>query len=77
VSCQWCRSNSSGKIHPTSNDFRVTQHDHDFCAEDQGVDGAIFLRPRLELKMRVFHWHLRSTLISIDLRSFRMVTDLV
>jgi hypothetical protein len=43
---------------PTSDDFGAAQHDHDFCAEDERVYGAIFARPSLELQMRVFHGHL-------------------
>jgi hypothetical protein len=61
MSCKRCRCECNERIQPTSYDFRATQHDHDLGAEDQGVDGAIFLRPRLELEMGVFHRHLRSS----------------
>jgi hypothetical protein len=77
MSCKRCRCECNERIQPTSDDFRATQHDHDFCAEDKRVDGAIFLRPCLELEMGVFHRHLRASLISINLQSFRMRTDLV
>jgi hypothetical protein len=48
-SCQWRGWEYNGKMHSTSDDFRAAQHDHDFCAEDERVDWAIFLRPSLEL----------------------------
>jgi hypothetical protein len=59
LSCQWCGCEYDGRMHSTSDDFGAAQHDHDFCAEDERVDWAIFLRPSLKLQMRVFHGHLR------------------
>jgi hypothetical protein len=59
-SSQQCGRKKVREIHLTSDDFGAAQHDHDFSAKDERVDGAVFLRPSLELEMGVFHWHLRS-----------------